>query len=235
MNHKIYLHFSIGETMPNLLSIDIKRLYHKDLTLMRDLSLRVQSDERIIIIGPTGGGKSSLLNTFNLMNQSYDGEILFEGIPLKAYPPQVLRTRICMVMQEPFLGEGTVQEVLNEPLTYAAIKSYDHEDRDLRTALLFESFQLPIKYLDKKADLLSGGEKQRVALIRALLLRPQILLLDEISSALDQETSGIISKCIFDNFPGTVIAISHDPLWQKHWSRSWRLEGGRVIDNKEQN
>ncbi|HQB97395.1 MAG TPA: ATP-binding cassette domain-containing protein, partial [Candidatus Cloacimonadota bacterium] len=63
--------------MPNLLSIDIKRLYHKDLTLMRDLSLRVQSDERIIIIGPTGGGKSSLLNTFNLMNQSYDGEILF--------------------------------------------------------------------------------------------------------------------------------------------------------------
>jgi putative ABC transport system ATP-binding protein len=156
--------------MPNLLSIDIKRLYHKDLTLMRDLSLRVQSDERIIIIGPTGGGKSSLLNTFNLMNQSYDGEILFEGIPLKAYPPQVLRTRICMVMQEPFLGEGTVQDVLNEPLTYAAIKSYDHENRDLRTASLFESFQLPIKYLDKKADLLSGGEKQRVALIRALLL-----------------------------------------------------------------
>nr|MDK2851640.1 UDP-glucose/iron transport system ATP-binding protein [Candidatus Cloacimonadota bacterium] len=201
---------------------------------MQDVSLRVQSSERIIIIGPTGSGKSSLLNTLNLMNQSYEGEILFEGQALQDYSPHILRTRICMVMQEPFLGEGTVQEVLDEPLSYSALKSQDHEDRAERTKSLFENFQLPIRFLDKRADQLSGGEKQRVALIRVLLLRPQILLLDEITSALDQNTSGIISRCIFDDFPGTVIAISHDPLWQKHWSRSWRLVNGKIIDNKEQ-
>jgi ABC-type transport system involved in cytochrome bd biosynthesis fused ATPase/permease subunit len=65
-----------------------------------------------------------------------------------------------------------------------------------------------------------------------LLLKPQILLLDEISSALDQKTSGIISDCIFANYPGTVIAISHDPLWQERWNRTWSLDDGRLTDNK---
>jgi len=221
--------------MSSLLEINLKRLYHGDLTLMRDLNLWVQSSERILIVGPTGKGKSSLMNTFNLMNQSYEGRILFEGKDIRDYSPHVLRSRICMVMQEPFLGEGSVQEVLDEPLTYSALKDADHSDREGRIKGLFESFQLPLSYLQKKADLLSGGEKQRIALIRALLLKPQILLLDEISSALDQKTSGIISKCIFENFPGTVIAISHDPLWQQHWSRIWSLEDGKIIDNKEQN
>ncbi len=221
--------------MEKLLEISITRLFHGDLTLLRDLKLTVHKGERILIVGPTGKGKSSLLNTLNLMNQSYEGEIIFDGKTLQEYRPHLLRTRICMVMQEPFLGDGTVQEVLDEPLSYSAINSGDHDNREGRIKGLFENFQLPLSYLDKPADQLSGGEKQRVALIRALLLRPQILLLDEISSALDQKTSAIISKCIFDSYPGSVIAISHDPLWQDYWNRIWTLEDGTIIDNKEQN
>ncbi len=217
--------------MKNLLQIDIKRLYYGDKTLARDIKLEVGHKERILLVGATGTGKSSLLNTFNLMNQSYDGQILFEGRPLKEYHPHELRTKICMVMQETFLGEGTVQEALDEPLAYCAQKDVDHSGRKERISELLEHFKLSPDYLKQRSAQLSGGEKQRIGLIRTLLLRPGILLLDEITSALDQKTSGIISDSIFGHYPGTVIAISHDPLWHERWNRTWRLEGGRLIDN----
>ncbi|MCB5252296.1 MAG: ATP-binding cassette domain-containing protein [Candidatus Cloacimonadaceae bacterium] len=214
-----------------LLQIDIKRLYFADKDLARDIKLEVSTQERILIVGATGTGKSSLLNTLNLMNQSYEGEILFEGKFLQDYHPHELRTRISMVMQETYLGDGTVQEALDEPLNYAALKNADHSDRKQRLGELLESFKLSLDYLAKRVNQLSGGEKQRIGLIRSLLLRPEILLLDEISSALDQKTSGIISDCIFASYPGTVIAISHDPLWQERWDRTWSLEAGKLIDN----
>ncbi len=218
--------------MGKLLQIDIKHLYYGEQTLARDIKLQVSTQERILIVGATGTGKSSLLNTLNLMNQSYEGQVLFEGKPLQDYHPYELRASISMVMQETFLGEGTVQEILDEPLKYAALKHKDHAGRTQRLHELLESFKLSPDYLGKKTNQLSGGEKQRIGLIRTLLLKPQILLLDEITSALDQKTSGIISDCVFGTYPGTVIAISHDPLWQERWSRIWTLEAGKLIDNK---
>ncbi|MCB5266148.1 MAG: ATP-binding cassette domain-containing protein [Candidatus Cloacimonetes bacterium] len=217
--------------MKNLLQIDIKHLYYKNKTLARDIKLQVGHKERILIVGATGTGKSSLLNTLNMMNQSYEGEILFGGRPLNTYHPHELRTRISMVMQETYLGEGTVQDALDEPLAYCAQKDVDHTDRKERIYQLLEDFKLSPEYLGQKNSQLSGGEKQRIGLIRTLLLRPDILLLDEITSALDQKTSGIISDSIFGTYPGTVIAISHDPLWQERWNRTWRFEGGKLIDN----
>lgn len=219
--------------MTALVKINISRLFYEQKHLIADISLEVNKGERILIVGATGTGKSSLLNTLNLMNQSYHGEILFEGKPLTQYPPEILRSRICMVMQEPWLGSGTVAEVLRETHTYHAIKKRGLEDTEPLIRRLLASFQLPESYLDKNVEQLSGGEKQRVALVRALQLQPEILLLDEISSALDQKTSGIISDCIFNNFAGTVIAISHDPLWQDRWQRSWTIAGGIIIDNLE--
>ncbi|MCB5278403.1 MAG: ATP-binding cassette domain-containing protein [Candidatus Cloacimonetes bacterium] len=216
-----------------MLKIMIKRLFYEDKDLLSNVDLAVQPAERILIVGQTGQGKSSLLNTLNLMNQNYDGKILFEGKDLREYAPYELRSQICMVMQEPFLGEGTVRDILQEPFHFSANKHNQNPKREQQTLELFENFKLSASYLDKNTELLSGGEKQRIALIRILLLKPKILLLDEISSALDQKTSGIISDCIFKNYPGAVIAISHDPLWQERWQRSWKLENGKIIDSKE--
>lgn len=213
-----------------LLRLDIKSLFYGDKTILRDLELSVSKGERILIVGATGAGKSSLLKTLNLMNQSYEGRILLQGEDLRGYEPEVLRSRICLVMQGPFLEPGTVQEALDAPLHYHALRHRDLTGRDQRVKNLFKSFQLGSELMDQSSEKLSGGEKQRVALIRALQLNPEVLLLDEISSALDQKTSAIISDCVFSTYPGTVIAISHDPLWQDRWQRIWSLEGGTLKD-----
>ncbi|MGB3939036.1 MAG: ATP-binding cassette domain-containing protein, partial [Candidatus Cloacimonas acidaminovorans] len=171
-------------------------------------------------------------STLNLMNRNYEGEILFEGKNIVEYQPDILRSKICMVLQEPYLEDANVQEVLDLPLHYSSLKHRRLPDRQERIKNLFTAFQLSYEYLQKPTSQLSVGEKQRIALIRVLQLQPDILLLDEITSALDQKTSGIISECIFNNFAGTVIAISHDPLWQNLWQRNWVLEYGTIIDRR---
>ena len=225
-----YMENRDNKSQSAILEISISRLYYEDIDLLRGLRLKVQPQDRILITGPTGSGKSSLLNAMNLMNQSYEGQILFHGQNIVEYAPNVLRSRIIMVMQEPWLGEGTVADVLNEALHFHANRKRLQINQEQRIKDLFEAFDLPLGHLEKKAEQLSGGEKQRVALVRALILQPEILLLDEISSALDQKTSGIISDCIFNNFTGTVIAISHDPLWQDRWPRRWNISQGSLKD-----
>lgn len=220
--------------MKPILEIKLKRLFYDERVLCRDIDLLVEKGERILIVGATGTGKSSLMGTLNLMNQSYEGSILLEGKDIRSFRPEELRSRICMVMQEPWLEEGTIRENLDYPLEFSVFKHKDRAGREQRINELMDSFRFPPRYLEQGTAQLSGGEKQRVALIRALQLSPELLLLDEISSALDQETSGIISDCIFKSFPGTVIAISHDPLWQSRWQRIWEIKDGVLVDRQRE-
>jgi putative ABC transport system ATP-binding protein len=218
--------------MDSQLQISIEELYYGKRVLLNEVRLRVNLRDKILVTGSTGSGKTSLLHTLNLTNSSYRGMIAFHGHDNREYKPEELRSRIMEVMQEPWLDEQSVREALLEPYRYRVHHhSFDAAGWEGRIVGLLENFALDRTYLDKRTSQLSGGEKQRVALIRARQFEPEVLLLDEISSALDQKTSRVISDCLFHHYQGTIIAVSHDPLWQQSWQRLWRIGDGRVEES----
>lgn len=220
-------------TTENPVQIDIRlrSLAHRDRHLLGETTLSVHPGDKILIVGATGSGKTSLLHTLNLTNPAFEGSIEFMNRDIRDYRPEELRARVMEVMQEPHLDDGAVRDALLAPWQYHIHRKKDKsglQNRMDEISRLLIAFGLDDGYLDKNCAKLSGGEKQRVALVRAMQFHPEVLLLDEISSALDQTSSGIISDCLLEHYSGTIIAISHDPLWQHRWRLLWRLEGGAV-------
>jgi ABC-type iron transport system FetAB ATPase subunit len=160
-----------------------------------------------VIFGKSGSGKSTLLKTFtNLI--PFKGNIFLENKDIMQISPQYLRKKIHYLHQEPVLFEGNVEENLKLPFT---LKNNSDLKFDIKKAIrILKDMDLSKDILKQKVHKLSGGEKQRICLARAILLQPNYLLLDEPSSALDMSNEmqiiDIIKK-ISENI--TVIAVSH--------------------------
>lgn len=187
--------------------------------VLHDISFAVKSGELITITGPSGSGKSTLLRLLAALESPTSGMIRFLGEPFTAYDPVALRRRIVYVLQTPVLFGETVRENMAFPFEMRHISP--DEDR-IRT--LLAAFQMSDATLDAQVATLSGGEKQRLSLIRSLLFRPEVLLLDEVTSALDPENTRLVEDVITKlNRDGvTVLWITHSP------EQSRRL-GGRTL------
>jgi UDP-glucose/iron transport system ATP-binding protein len=132
-----------------------------------------------VIVGPSGGGKTTLLRLLNRLDVPTAGRIRFRGVPLEELDPLVLRRRVGMVFQRPAPFPGSVRDNLLVADPAAANGS-------LSAAL--DAAGLGESYLDRSADDLSGGETQRLCLARTLVTEPEVLLMDEPTSALDRDT-----------------------------------------------
>lgn len=177
-------------------------------TLFEDVSFEVPPHRTYCISGPSGCGKSSLFKAILGFVRPKTGEINIDGQPLDEKSVWHVRQKIAYVSQEPVLGSRNVLEAVHLPFTY---KSNAHLKWD-RQALdaLFDRFALSRKLYDKETVGLSGGEKQRIAVITALLLDRPILLLDEPASALDKNSKHILKELLAE-LPKTVVFISHEP------------------------
>ncbi len=180
-------------------------------SVVEDFSLTVRAGEKVLLMGPSGSGKSTLLLCLLGLAEPETGAIRIEGEPLDPHSAWSLRRRMAWVSQEPELGGGTAREALERPFQYRA--NADLKENLERLPSLMEQFRLPEWVLDKEMSTLSGGEKQRIALISALLLARPIILLDEVSSALDAESKQAVMTFLRAAEGQTVLCVSHDREW----------------------
>jgi len=175
---------------------------------LEDFSLEVAAGQKILMTGPSGCGKSTLLKCFLGLAAPKSGSVAISGQPLTPTTVWGLRRQIAYVGQEPDIGRGMVRQVVERPFHYRAnhhlLKNLDRLDE------LMDMFALGGDLLNKNVSRLSGGEKQRLALIVAILLDRPILLLDEPTSALDARSRATLSEYLQSQANLTALVVTHD-------------------------
>jgi len=198
-----------------------------EVSIVNDISLSVFRGELLGVVGPSGSGKSSFLRLLNRLDEPTSGTVFLEGEDYHRIPPRVLRQRVGMVTQRPFLFPGVIaSNVRFGPMQQGKILP-DHEVADV-----LERVGLP-GFASRNVANLSGGEQQRVSLARALSNRPEALLLDEPTSALDErakeEIEELIVKLVRETSL-TAVLVTHDREQARRLCpRVALIEAGRLV------
>ena len=200
--------------------------------VLRGISLEIKAGEFIGLVGRSGVGKSTLINLIMRMYDVDGGAIRIDGIDIRNLPQRLLRSKMGVVLQENFLFTGTVLQNLayakptaTREEVIAAAKAAGAHDFILR---LPDGYQTVI---GERGHTLSGGERQRIAIARALLHDPRILILDEATSALDTETEKLVQDALQSLSKGrTTIAIAHRLSTLRHATRLVVLDRGGIAE-----
>ncbi len=196
------------QSQRSLLEVRQLELSFQDKFLFSDLNFSIEPGQKISVKGKSGSGKSTLLKCILGFMVPASGSIFFKGEELSVKNIWSLRRRIGYVPQEPDLGDLEVLAFLEKPYRYKA--NHDQAlDRD-RLEGLFETFHLEKELLHKPSRLLSGGEKQRVAMISALLLDRDLYLFDEATAALDAETRLAVVNHLHKLEDLSALFVTHD-------------------------
>ncbi len=190
--------------------IEVNGLYksYGEAEILKDINLKVEPGEVLALIGPTGSGKTTLLRLIGLLEKPTIGEIIFDGLAVTGLTERErlkARRRMAMVFQKPVMFKTSVRENVSYGLKIRGEGKIDE-----RVEAAIEAVGLS-GYESRDANTLSGGEMQRIALARALVLDPELLLLDEPTANLDPKTAASIDALI-SRFEGTVIMATHNML-----------------------
>lgn len=195
------------------------------------LSLHIHAGSSLALVGPSGAGKSTL---FDLLLRFYDpteGEILLDGVNIRAVSPLDLRSHIALVSQQPAMFTGTVMDNIR----YSRPDASDEDIMAAAEAAYATEFieRLPDtwhSFLGESGIRLSGGQKQRLAIARAILKDPKILLLDEATSALDAESEQKVQQAIEKLMPGrTTVIIAHRLATVRNVDNIAVMEQGKLV------
>lgn len=182
-------------------------------TLIKQLSFRVHQGEKFLIYGKSGMGKTTIFRIILGFERPQDGMVYVDGQPLDEKTVWAARQKCAYVSQDLDIGSGPVQNLLKIFFSYRNTRSYYPTKQRLEELLDF--FRLPSAILQEDFEKLSGGEKQRIALIITILLDRNIFLLDEATSALDPEMKMKIIDYFLTHQQWTVLSITHDRDWLK--------------------
>ncbi|MEW1962487.1 ABC transporter ATP-binding protein [Microbacterium sp. NPDC077644] len=176
---------------------DVSFSYTPDRPLIKDLSFRVEPGQTVAIVGPTGAGKTTLVNLIMRFYELSSGRILIDGQDIAGVTREELRSRTGMVLQDPWLFAGSILENIR----YGRATATDEEVVEAATATYVDRFvhSLPDGYetvLDEDASNVSAGERQLITIARAFVSQPSILILDEATSAVDTRTELLLQHAM---------------------------------------
>jgi ATP-binding cassette subfamily B protein len=200
--------------------------------VIRDLSFSVQPGELVGLVGPSGGGKTTLINLLTRFYDVQDGQILIDGVDLRALDSGVFRRQVGVVLQDPYLFHGTILDNIRYGRPEAPVEEVIAA---ARTANAHDFVcKLPLAYdtlVGERGHTLSGGERQRISIARAVLGDPRILILDEATSAVDTETELKIQEALDRLVAGrTVFAIAHRLSTLRRASRLFVIAEGQLSE-----
>ncbi len=203
-----------------------------DTQVLRDVSLRVPAGSSLAIVGPTGSGKSTLVNLISRLYEAPQGSLLIDNRPVRDFPLAVLRRNIGMVPQETFLFSETIRENLAFGAPHASAEDLLEAAEAAHIRLEFEEFPQGFETMvGERGMTLSGGQKQRAAIARALLRRPAILILDDALASVDTYTEERILGGLRDyTSSSTTILISHRVSTVRNADQIAVLAHGRIVE-----
>lgn len=211
--------------------LDVSFGYEENQTVLRQLSLSAQEGQMIALVGPSGGGKSTVMKLLLGFYGPDQGSISIGGLPLQGMTLDQLRSMIAYVPQDAYVFNGTIEENIrygdlnaSEDEVIAAAIAANAHDFILK---LSEGYQTNI---GERGMMLSGGQRQRIAIARAFLKNAPILLLDEATSALDSESERQVQEALEQLMKGrTVVAIAHRLSTIEHADVIYVLDKGKVV------
>ena len=187
-------------------------LRYTDKDILKDVNLHIEDGEFMVLVGPSGSGKTTMVKMINRLLEPTDGNIYMDGKRIKDYDERELRLSTGYVLQAIALFPNlTVAENI---ALIPEMKGWDKERVGSKTVELLEKVGLPASdYADRKPHELSGGEQQRIGIVRAIIAEPKILLMDEPFSALDaisRKQLQSLTKDLHKEFGMTTIFVTHD-------------------------
>tara|TARA_B100001063_G_scaffold244623_1_gene277847 strand:- start:3636 stop:5396 length:1761 start_codon:yes stop_codon:yes gene_type:complete len=221
--------------------IDFKNVwfsYNEDVQVLKDVSFRIEPGRSLAIVGATGAGKSTIVNLITRLYEFQKGDILIDGVNLKTLDLKSLRSQIGVVMQDVFLFAGTVNENVNLKNKEISSKQVEDAAKAVGAYEFIQKLEGNFNYeVMERGVSLSGGQRQLVSFIRAMVVDPKILILDEATSSVDSETEDLIQQAIKKLMSNrTSIVIAHRLSTIKEADSILVLDKGVVVeigDHKE--
>ncbi len=201
------------------------------LDLLQDISFELFESDCLGIVGAAGAGKTSLLRLLNRLSQPSSGQIFYQNRPVEQLPVIQLRRQIMLVPQESRLLGMTVRQALAYPLLLRGLNQAVIQQR-MQQGL--EQLQIPADWLERSEIQLSVGQRQLVAIARAVMAQPKVLLLDEPTSALDAGRTALLLRLLKTLAAGSVavVMVNHQlEVLQQFCDRLLLLQQGRLIQD----
>ena len=211
---------------------DVSFSYDPEKPLIESLSLEAKPGQTVAIVGPTGAGKTTLVNLVMRFYELTGGRILLDGVDITQLSRGTLRSRVGMVLQDAWLFEGTIRENIR----YGRLDATDDEVIEAAQATMVDRFvrQLPLGYdtvLDADGGSVSAGERQLITIARAFIANPSLLILDEATSSVDTRTELLVQHAMAAlRTDRTSFVIAHRLSTIRDADTILVMNGGRIVE-----